>query len=229
MQRHLSRAGYPTRGAAGGNAGLQLARELRPAAITLDVLMPDMDGWAVLAALKADPQLADIPVIMATILDEQPLGLALGASDYVTKPIDRDRLVSVMRRYATSADRSVLIVEDDGVARSMMRRTLEKEGWRAVEAENGRAGLDCVTAEMPSVILLDLMMPEMDGFEFLAALRLDDASRTVPVIVVTALDLTAEMRQRLNGGVQQILRKDAFSPEVLLSELRTLLEPASTS
>ncbi|MEO5509052.1 MAG: GAF domain-containing protein, partial [Longimicrobiales bacterium] len=225
MQRHLTRAGYPTRGAAGGNAGLQLARELRPAAITLDVLMPEMDGWAVLAALKADPDLADIPVIMATILDEKPLGLALGASDYLTKPIDRDRLVNVMRHYAISADRCVLIVEDDESARSMMRRTLEKEGLRAVEAENGRVALERVAAEMPAVILLDLMMPEMDGFDFLAALRESAAGKAVPVIVVSALDLTAEHRQRLNGGVQQILRKDAYSSEVLLNELRHVLEP----
>ncbi len=228
MQRHLTRAGYPTRGAAGGNAGLKLARELRPAAITLDVLMPEMDGWAVLAALKADPDLADIPVIMATILDEKPLGLALGASDYLTKPIDRDRLVNVMRRYSTSADHSVLIVEDDEPARAMMRRTLEKEGWRTVEAENGRVALDRITGEMPSVILLDLMMPEMDGFDFLTALRQTAAGKAVPVIVVSALDLSAEQRERLNGGVQQILRKDGYSSEALINELRSALEPMRT-
>jgi PAS domain S-box-containing protein len=226
VQRHLARAGYRTHGAGGGVSGLQLARELKPAAITLDVMMPDMDGWAVLSALKADPELVDIPVIMATILDEKPLSLALGASDYITKPIDRNRLVALMRKYAASSDAHILIVEDDDPTREMMRRTLEKEGWTAVEAENGRVALERVNEKMPSVILLDLMMPEMDGFAFLSALRESDTGKLVPVIVVSALELTQEHRSRLNGGVQQILKKGSYSPEVLLEELRGALAPA---
>ncbi|HXG70697.1 MAG TPA: GAF domain-containing protein [Gemmatimonadaceae bacterium] len=225
VQRHLARAGYRTHGAAGGASGLQLARDLKPAAITLDVLMPEMDGWQVLSALKADPAVAGIPVIMSTVLDEKPLSLALGASDYVTKPVDRERLVSVMRRFAGSPDSSVLIVEDDDDARQMMKRMLEKEGWTAVEAENGRVALECVAVRKPSVILLDLMMPEMDGFAFLAALRESSNGRSIPVIVVSALELTDEHRRRLNGGVHQILRKGSYSPEVLLDELRGVIGP----
>ncbi len=226
VMRHLTRAGYRTHGAAGGASGLKLARELKPAAITLDVLMPDMDGWAVLSALKSDPELADIPVIMATILDEKPLSLALGASDYITKPIDRDRLTALMRRYASSADSRVLIVEDDNATREMMMRMLRKEGWTAVEAENGRVALDRVAEKMPSVILLDLMMPEMDGFAFLSALRESANGQNVPVIVVSAMDLSEEDRRRLSGGVQQILRKGSYSPEILLEELRGALKAA---
>ena len=223
MQRHLSRAGYRTQGAAGGLTGLQLARELKPAAITLDVLMPEMDGWAVLAALKADPALAEIPVIMATVLDERPLSLALGASDYLTKPIDRERLVHVMRRYAQSPEAPVLIVDDDEDARRLIRRMLEQEGLTAVEAENGRVALDRVDTQRPSVILLDLMMPEMDGFAFLTALRERVGGESIPVIVVSALELTAEHRRRLNGGVQHILKKGSYSPETLLAELHGVL------
>ncbi len=223
VQRHLARAGYRTRGAAGGVDGLRLARELKPMAITLDVLMPEMDGWAVLAALKADTALADIPVIMATILDERPLSLALGASDYVTKPIDRERLVSLMRRYAGSAEPRVLIVEDDEDARHQMRRVLEQEGFTAIEAENGRVALERVAEQIPAVILLDLMMPEMDGFAFLSALRDGTVGKDIPVIVVSALELTPEHRRRLNGGVQQILKKGSYSPDVLLEELRSVL------
>ena len=229
MQRHLARAGYRTHGASGGASGLALARELKPAAITLDVLMPEMDGWAVLSALKADAALADIPVIMATILDEKPLSLALGASDYVTKPIDRERLISVMRKYAGAAESKVLIVEDDQIAREIMRRMLEKEGWTALEAENGRVALERVDDQMPAVILLDLMMPEMDGFAFLSALRERENGKSVPVIVVSALDLTAEHRKRLSGGVQQILKKGAYTPEFLLDELRGVLSPSAIS
>ena len=227
VQRHLARAGYRTQGAAGGASGLQLARELKPAAITLDVLMPEMDGWAVLSAIKADSAIADIPVIMATILDEKPLSLALGASDYVTKPIDRERLIHVMRRYAGAPEQRVLIVEDDESSREMMRRMLEKEGWTVIEAENGRVALELVSEQMPSVILLDLMMPEMDGFEFLSALRDGASGKTTPVIVVSALELTEEHRRRLNGGVQQILKKGSYSPEVLLDELRGVLGTAA--
>ncbi len=227
MQRHLSRAGYRTVGAAGGASGLQLARELRPAAITLDVLMPEMDGWAVLSALKGDPALADIPVIMATILNEKPLSLALGASDYVTKPIDRERLVSVLRRYAGSAEKRVLIVDDDEGARAILRRILAKEGWTAIEAENGRAALDRVAEQLPTVILLDLMMPEMDGFAFLSTLRERPDRQSIPVIVVSAMELTEGQRRLLNGGVQQILRKGAYSSHMLLEELRGVLGPGA--
>ena len=226
VMRHLSRAGYRTHGASGGATGLQLARDLKPMAITLDVMMPEMDGWAVLSALKADPTLADIPVIMATILDEKPLSLALGAADYITKPIDRERLVAVMRRYAASSDSVVLVVEDDKATREMMKRMLEKEGWRTQVAENGRVALKRVAEKVPSVILLDLMMPEMDGFAFLSALRESKKGKDVPVIVVSALEISAEDRKRLNGGVQQILKKGSYSPEMLLEELRGALAAA---
>ncbi len=223
VTRHLARAGYRTRAAAGGVEGLRLARELKPAAITLDVLMPDMDGWAVLSALKADPSLCDIPVIVATVLDERPLGLALGASDYLTKPVDRERLVRLMRRHAGSAAAPVLIVDDDSDARRVLRRMLEQEQCTSVEAENGRVALARVAERLPSMILLDLMMPEMDGFDFLAALRELPSARDVPVIVISSLELTEDHRRRLNGGVQRILEKGSHSPEVLLDEVAAAL------
>lgn len=223
VQRHLTKAGYRTEGAADGLTGLRMARELRPAAIMLDVVMPQMDGWSVLSALKADPDLADIPVIMATILDEKPLGLALGASDYLTKPVDRDRLASVAARFAGRKGARVLIVEDDEAARVTMRRILEREGWSPVEAEDGLTGLDRVAEEAPALILLDLMMPNMDGFTFLSKLRENPAWKAIPVIIVTAMELTGEDRKRLNGGVQQILQKGSYSPEALMDELRNVL------
>lgn len=223
VQRHLIRAGYRTQSAGDGAAGLRMARELKPAAIMLDVVMPQMDGWTVLAALKADAELADIPVIMATILDEKPLGLALGASDYLTKPVDRDRLTSVVARFAGGRNARVLIVEDDEAARRTMRVFLEKEGWITAEAEDGRAGLDSVSKNIPSLILLDLMMPRVNGFAFLAELRENPEWRSIPVIIVTAKELTTEDRTRLNGGVQQILQKGRYTPNDLVEELRSAL------
>jgi CheY-like chemotaxis protein len=221
MQRALSREGFRVVTAAGGEDGLRLARELRPEAITLDVLMPGLDGWAVLSALKADPTLADIPVIMLTIMEDKNLGYALGAADYLTKPIDRERLTAVLKRYRR--DLPILVVDDDPALRELLRRLLEREGYAVQEAENGRAALARLRHAPPGLIVLDLMMPEMDGFDFVTAVRRDEAWRTIPIIVVTAKDLTPDDRRRLNGYVEAILQKGASSRDTLLAEVRAMV------
>jgi hypothetical protein len=207
--------------APGGEEGLRRARELRPDAITLDVMMPGMDGWAVLSALKADAAVADIPVIMLTIVDDKNLGYALGAADYLTKPIERDRLVAVLERHRR--DLPVLVVDDDAGLRQLLRRMLEPEGYAVVEAENGRVALERLHDVSPSVILLDLMMPEMDGFEFVEEFRRHEAWRAIPIVVVTAKDLSHEDRERLNGHVQKILQKGTHGRDQLLAEVRELV------
>ncbi|HEY2532387.1 MAG TPA: response regulator, partial [Xanthobacteraceae bacterium] len=208
-----------------GVDGLRRARELRPAAIILDIVMPDIDGWTVLAALKDEPKLADIPVVIVSILDEQRSGIALGATGYLTKPIDRERLVAILSRLrAAGAPGTILVVEDDEEQRLLVCTILAARGWRVREAANGRLALDAVAAELPDVILLDLMMPEMDGFELVAALQAKVAWREIPVVVVTALDLTAEDRRRLSGGVKQILSKHAFPLAELMARVCALLE-----
>ena len=188
--------------------------------------MPGMDGWAVLSALKADPELADIPVIMLTIVDDKNLGYALGASDYLTKPIDRERLVTVLEKYRR--DLPVLVVDDDVTVRQLLRRKLEPEGYTVVEAENGRAALERLRDVSPSVVLLDLMMPEMDGFEFVAEFRRHEPWRAIPIVVVTAKDLSREDTERLNGYVQRILQKGSHSREQLLAEVRELVAASVT-
>ena len=220
MQRFLSKEGLRVVVAADGKEGLRLAKVERPDAITLDVLMPGMDGWAVLSALKADPALADIPVIMITIIDEKHVGYALGAADYLTKPIDWKRLTAVLQKYQRAdASCRVLVVEDDARTRKMLRTRLKRHGWSVTEAENGRVALARMAERLPDLILLDLMMPEMDGFQFVDQLRLNQAWRSIPVIVVTAKDLTEEDRRRLNGYVESILQKGAYEPEELLREV----------
>jgi PAS domain S-box-containing protein len=222
IQRALERDGHRVVTAKDGEEGLRLARERHPLAITLDVLMPSMDGWAVLASLKADPALRDIPVIMVTILDAGDLGYTLGASEYLTKPVDRERLVSVVKRYpCPHPPCRVLIVEDSTSARELLRNMMRREGWIVLEAENGRAALARMAEERPDLVFLDLMMPEMDGFEFAAALRREPAWRDIPVIVLTAKDLTAEDRGRLNGFVDRVLAKDVYSRQELLQEVRS--------
>ncbi|HUR59741.1 MAG TPA: response regulator, partial [Opitutaceae bacterium] len=224
MRRSLAKDGYRVEVAADGRTGLEMAKRLRPAVITLDVMMPSMDGWAVLTALKADPETADIPVVMLTIVDDKNMGFALGAADYFTKPIDWPRLGTALKKYRKpDAEQSVLIVEDDERTREMLRRTLGKEGWQIREAANGRLGLAQLAQGVPGLILLDLMMPEMDGFGFMMELRQHAEHAQVPVIVITAKDLTPEERRRLSGDVARILGKDSTTRETLVTEVRRFL------
>ena len=198
IANHLREEGFSVATANSGRDGLKRAQELRPIAITLDVLMPDLDGWTVLAALRGNPELADIPVVMATITDQQRKGMALGAAGYLTKPIDRDQLVALLRPFQARVRRTrVLMVEDDPAQRMSIRSVLEPQQWRVIEADNGRVALELLAKEIPDIILIDLMMPEMDGFQLITALRERPDWRRIPVIVITALDLTAADRARL--------------------------------
>ncbi len=227
--RMLVKEGFRVLQAASGDEALRMAREQQPDIITLDVMMPGMDGWSVLSALKADPALAEIPVVMVTMLDDSSLGYALGVSDYLTKPVERERLIVALHRCMRGVDRAgpVLIVEDDAPTREVLRRMLEREGLRVVEAENGRVGLERVVESPPALVLLDLMMPEVDGFQFLEALRYRQKWQHLPVVVLTAKDLTEADRRRLRGHVEKILQKGADPREELLSEVRRLLGSAS--
>jgi adenylate cyclase len=222
MRRYLSREGFDVVTATGGREGLDLAYELHPSVITLDVFMPDMDGWSVLQALKRDAALRRIPVIMMTISDEKQKGIMLGASGYLTKPVDRAQLGLLLDRFKTTTPRA-LVVEDNLTDREMMRRLLVGEGWEVMVASNGREALEGLESEHPSLILLDLMMPEMDGFAFLAEFRKNPKFATTPVIVVTAADLSLEDRRRLDGGVEHILQKAAPSREDFLRQIRDLI------
>jgi signal transduction histidine kinase/CheY-like chemotaxis protein len=232
LNRFLSREGFQVLTATTGEEALRLAKEVRPRAITLDVMMPGMDGWAVLAALKADPQLADIPVIIVSIIDDKNLGYALGASDYLTKPLERDRLLDIIRKRCGASSGLVLVAEDEPATRDMLRRVLEKSGWTVAEAVNGREALEIVTQQRPALVLLDLMMPEMDGFEFLDELRQRPELQSIPVVVLTAKDLTEEDRLFLNGSlllsgcVKRVLQKGNFSLDILLREVRDLMAKA---
>jgi hypothetical protein len=224
LTRHLANEGFAAVCAASGAEGLALARKHRPAVIVLDVIMPGMDGWAVLAALKADPELADVPVVMVSMVDSQHMGFALGADHYLTKPLSREQLAAVLERYRTvDGPGSILVVEDDPVSRAMVCRMLEREGWRVRVAENGRVGLARIAEERPHLVVLDLMMPEMDGFQFAAALRRQTQGAPIPVVVLTARDLSAADRQMLNGSVEAVLHKGGYNRETLLAHVRELV------
>ncbi len=222
--RFLEREGFAARTAPDGRSGLALARSLRPRAILLDVAMPGMDGWAVLARLKAEPELAAIPVVMVTFLAERGLASSLGAVGYVSKPVQWERLRAVMDRFR-DAEGDVLVVDDDADARARLRGVLERDGWSVVEAEDGAAALARVEAAVPRVVLLDLVMPVMDGFAFLHALRARPGCADVPVVVLTARDLTAEDRSRLRGA-SQVLAKGEATLRDIAAKLRALVPAA---
>ncbi len=223
-QRFLSREGFQVVTALNGKVGLELAKKLRPVAITLDVVMPGMNGWEVLEKLKADPDTASIPVLMVTILDEKEEALRQGAEAYMTKPVDRSRLSQLIRSLQKERKPGrVLVVEDEDDTRDLMRRVLEPQGWTVVEAENGLVAIERLNEQRPDLVLLDLMMPEMDGFEFLKRLRSMDGGFSIPVLVVTSMDLSKEDLLRLNGYMTTVVRKGDKSRDDMLAEIASVV------
>ena len=222
MERILSREGLDVYGAATGKEGLALARRLKPVVIALDIMMPGMDGWSVLQAIRADPELAGTRVVIVSMLDEKPLGMALGADDYLTKPLRREQLLACIQRLVPVRDGYILIVEDDEALRELLQRTLIEEGWSVRIAETGRAALDMIEQSRPGLILLDLRIPEIDGFDVIASIRSRPEFVRVPITVMTALDLGREDWERLTGRVEQVIQKGLYSRNRLMREVRRL-------
>jgi signal transduction histidine kinase/CheY-like chemotaxis protein len=224
MAHSLTREGFAVATASSGVEGLRKAREIRPAAITLDVFMPGMDGWTVLNALKTDPELAGIPVILLTISDDRGRACLLGAAEFLQKPVEPERLVAMLqRRLRGRLAGSVLVVDDDPASRELAARVLRKHFGEVIEAESGRAALECMARRKPGLIVLDLTMPGMDGFDFIAALRLVEDWREIPVVVLSAREVNVEERLRLSTVVRRILRKGDFPGVALAREIADLL------
>jgi signal transduction histidine kinase/DNA-binding response OmpR family regulator len=220
----LERGGYAVTTTSVGEEALAMARASRPDAVTLDVLMPKMDGWAVLTAMKEDPALADIPVIMITITDHRDIAISLGAAEYLVKPVDRGQLLRTLEKHCPAkAQRNVLIVDDDTPTRALMRVVLEKNGCAVTEAENGLTALQRLGDTRPDIILLDLAMPEMDGFEFIARVGADARYQAIPIVVVTAKTLTEEERIRLGTHMQGLIPKGDAEGRSLLEAIDRLL------
>jgi CheY-like chemotaxis protein len=197
----------------------------------LDILMPGMDGWTVLSQLKADESLADIPVVVVTMIEDKNRGFTLGATEYLLKPIDRKRLVSVLNRYlpdghslVDASTYQIMVVEDDENTREMLQRTLEKEGWGVVTAENGRLALEAMRMQQPHLVILDLMMPEMDGFQFVSEVQRQPKWQNIPIIVVTAKDLDQTEIELLNGYVERVLQKGSEQDGTLLRQICGLVK-----
>lgn len=232
LQNYLSKLGYSVAVANNGEEGLRLASKLRPDAILLDVQMPGMDGWHVLSRIRGDRLLADIPVIITSIQEHQKnVGFASDATDYLVKPVSRQQLAHILGKYKIGADASglVMVVEDDEVVREILSEMLKSEGWRVFKAENGLVALEHLDDKKPSLIILDLVMPTMDGFEFLAHLREREHGRTIPVVVLTASDLTPDEQARLNNHVESIFRKESYDSDELIMKIHQLITGATVS
>ena len=221
MSRLLAKEGFAVVLACDGTEGLARAREVRPAVITLDVVMPGVDGWRTLAALKSDPDLSDIPVVMVTMTEDRRTAYALGACDYLVKPVDPGRLARLLKRHsANQPGGSVLVIDDDLAARTIMRRLLANEGLHVIEADGGQAAIERLSQKIPDLIVLDLVMPDMDGFEVLDRLRVSPEWGQIPVVVVTAKELSVEERTMLTGSVGRVLRKTFVGCEELVPAVR---------
>ncbi|HEX5166121.1 MAG TPA: response regulator, partial [Thermomicrobiales bacterium] len=232
LSHYLGRGGYRTTIAADGSVALQWARDLRPAAITLDVMLPSLDGWEILRSLKLDPLTRDIPVVIASIIDDSDLGFALGATDYFVKPVDRQALLARLDRYvrpgpAHDRQLTILITDDDPVAIDLLENMLAPAGYATLAANGGEAAIAAAAEHSPDIVLLDLMMPGVDGFAVVDALRANPTTRDTPILIITAKELTDADKQRLNGRVTTILRKGTFGAIELIAWLDTTLgQPA---
>ena len=227
LRVYLEAAGARVVSAGDGEEGLDTVRRLSPAGVVLDILLPGIDGWDVLAQLKADPGTAAIPVIVVSMLDERGRGFALGATEYLVKPVGKEQLLAALYRAAAMPEQKhmVVAIDDDPLAIELVRASLEPEGWTVLGAATGQEGLALIRERKPSAVLLDLLMPGMDGFEVVEALRADPHTKSVPVVILTSKSMTPQDKERLQGRITYVARKTEFD----LSGLAGLLRWASTS
>ena len=229
LSRFLTREGFVVHVAADGREGLEAARRLRPRAVLLDVTMPHLDGWSVLHAIRHDAEIAATPVVMVTVINEHSIGYSLGATDYLVKPIEWSALKHVVDRFRPHATGDVLVIDDDPDARHRLRTMLTRNGWSVVEAANGREALNRVVDAVPALVLLDLMMPQMDGFAFLTQFRATPGMGHVPVVVLSAKDITAQDRAVLDSQAARVIQKGATTMHDLVRDLRLLAPPGASA
>jgi len=220
----LASAGYLSVRARHGEEALRLARESRPIAITLDLVLPGVDGWEVLKTLKADAATRDIPVVIISRVDERDLGVALGADDYFVKPVDRDRLLDRVRQLTTSDQSKIrlLLIDDDTSVHELLDEELTRLGYTIESAFNGETGLAAAKSNTPDVIILDLMMPGMSGFEVAGLLKDHPSTARIPILVLTSKEISADDRRELQSKVAACVQKGKSARDQLVAEIRRL-------
>jgi DNA-binding response OmpR family regulator/nitrogen-specific signal transduction histidine kinase len=227
LQEGLGANEFEVIGARNGHEGLQIARDQQPEAILLDVLMPETDGWQILNDLKSEANTANIPVILLTIVDKKALGFKLGAAAYLLKPLNPTLVLETL--YNVIGDKNqtrkhILVVDDDPHIAEMLRQSLPEADFHLDCAEDGEAGLQAIEVQRPDVILLDLMMPKLDGFGVIERLRSDSELRTIPIIVISAKDLTADESKKLRESVAFVMKKQGFNGDLLLQEISSVVK-----
>jgi CheY-like chemotaxis protein len=205
-----------------------MARDLSPVAVTLDILLPELDGWEVLNRLKDDEATRNIPVVVVSVVDNRALGLALGAFDYFVKPVDGKALLSRLSQYTfTTKVKSepvrVLVVDDEQANLDLLEALLEPAGFEVLRAGGGQEGIDIAMTQTPNLILLDLMMPDVSGFQVVEALRAQDATRSIPIMVLTAKTLTEDDKRALNGEVAAIFQRNSVAGTELTAWIRGIV------
>ncbi len=224
---NLVSGGYRVAHARNGFEAIKKTKELKPFAVLLDVMLPGKDGWEVLQELKTDPEVKDVPVVIYSIVDNKELGFALGASEYLVKPVDKATLLKKLEQLSLATKKgkrvvNILCIDDNPEALDMLASILEPAGYNVIKADSGRQGVESAIAYRPDLIILDLMMPEIDGFEIVSALKSNPSTSHMPIIVLTAKDLTIEDRLRLAGKIENFIQKAHFTKEDLLMQIRDL-------
>ncbi len=234
LQRYLGSAGYKTEVAKDGVEALDKARRMRPVAITLDVLLPKLDGWNVLAQLKLDEATAHIPVVVVSVVDERSHGRALGAADYFVKPVHRDALIARLNQYTLASkvkerEVKILVVDDEAEARDLLAQMLEPLGFNVITASSGQEAIEVTRLRAPDLVILDLVMSGMSGFEVVRVLKADLYTRAIPVLVVSGKDMSAQDKATLNGDVEAVLAKGSLASTDLATWLEEAIGPKTAS
>jgi CheY-like chemotaxis protein len=227
LSLYLRADGFEVAVASDGEEALALARQLQPAAIVLDILLPRLDGWDVLARAKADPSLAHIPVIIVSMLDERGKGFALGAAEYLVKPVSRDEVISALHRVRlpdplVHGAARVLAIDDDPMALELIEAILRPEGYMILKATGGAEGITLARQELPALVILDLLMPDVDGFGVVEQLWADPATARIPIVLLTSRSMTTQDKQRLNGHISYLARKGEFNRAAFVELVSTL-------
>jgi signal transduction histidine kinase/DNA-binding response OmpR family regulator/HAMP domain-containing protein len=226
LRRYLVPEGYSVQGASSGEEGIRLARELRPAVITLDIMMPEKDGWQVLRELKSNPSTKDIPVIIHSIIENRPLALSLGALEVIAKPSEPRKVLSVVERACRSKNQPIMIVDDNQDFAESLKVLLQADGYRAVALNSGEDALKNIESINPSLLFLDLLMPGIDGFSVLKQLRSKERWHDLPIVVLSGADITNDQRQSINRFTQEFIEKGQFSKEIISSTIKKIIAPS---
>jgi CheY-like chemotaxis protein len=227
LKHYLVPEGYSVRGASSGEEGIRMAQELRPSVITLDIMMPEKDGWQVLRELKNNPLTKDIPVIIHSIIENRPLALSLGALEVITKPSEPKKVLSVVERACHSKNQPIMVVDDNFDFAESLKILLQTDGYRVVTYNSGNEALKNIENINPSLLFLDLVMPGIDGFSVLKQLRGQDRWKDLPVVVLSGADITKEQRQNINKLSQDFIEKGHFSKEIISSTIKKIITPST--